>query len=48
MLCGHPEPDKRSRTLGGCKNHVVGEERIGSEVAGFRIVSALGQGRMDP
>ena len=46
MLCGHPEPDKRSRDARRVYKHAMGEERVGSEVAGFRIVSVLGQGGM--
>jgi len=41
-----PSPTNALGTLGGCRKHAMGQERIGSEVAGYRIVSVLGQGGM--
>ena len=46
MLCGHPEPDKRMRGRSAVYKHPMSDARIGSEVAGYRIVSVLGQGGM--
>ena len=46
MLCGHPEPDKRMQGRSAVYKHPMSDARIGSEVAGYRIVSVLGQGGM--
>jgi DNA-binding beta-propeller fold protein YncE len=43
MLCGHPEPDKRMQGRSAVYKHPMSDARIGSEVAGYRIVSVLGQ-----